>query len=148
MIDFSDENVKFTEKRTLPIIKLCEEGPQAFWLSAISMHTHKLMMSLRLYATPAPSLPQCLRELGTIIRREDMAQQNLPGLTELSLKKRWELLKRSLWAMAEAIRESQEELEEEDTHANAIIILNAHLECLEQLYEHLCKQGRKEFGVS
>lgn len=148
MIDFSEENVKFSEKRMLPIKKLCEEGPQAFWLSSISMHTHKLVMSLRMFATPAVTLPQCLRELGTIVRREDMAQENLPGLTELSLKKRWELLKRSLWSIAEAIRECQQELEEEPTHDNVLLILNEHLDCLEQLYEHLCKQGRKEFDVS
>jgi len=148
MIPFAEENLKQTETRLLPIKKLCEDGPQAFWLSAISIHTHKIAMSLRLYASPSPTLPKCLQELSTVVKRVDWAQQSIPGLSELSVKKRWELLKRELWSMAEAIRDCQDELDDDPTHKNATFILSQHLECLEQLYEHLCTQGRKEFGVS
>lgn len=148
MIDFANANVEAVENRLLPIKKLCEDGPQAFWLSAISIHTHKIAMSLRLYASPSPSLPKCLHELSTVVKRVDWAQQSIPGLSELSIKKRWELLKRDLWSFAEAIRDCQDEMDDEPTHANVNSILSQHLQCLEELYEHLCTQGRKEFGVS
>ena len=149
MIDLAEESVKHTEHRLLPIKKLCEDGPQAFWLSAISLHTHKIVMSLKMYANHGHgSMPKCLGEMAVIIRREDLAQKIVPGLNELSMKKRWELLKRHLWSIAESIRECQDELQEYTNNNNLNLILSQHLECLEEVYEHLCKQGRKEFGVS
>jgi hypothetical protein len=148
MIDFSEENVEHSQNRLRPIKQLIEGGPQALWLFAISHHTHKICFSLRRFATPAPTLPKCLGELGAILRREDFHQQTIPDLTELSLKKRWELLKRAIWSISESIRDCQEEMEEIETHKNVRLILSEHLDCLEEVYNHLVKQGRKEFDVT